>query len=435
MITRHALASPKRAVAGLALLIAALALACTSAAAPTSTTAPPAENTAIPEVSPTADGPTSTPSVDPSPTATPKEASPTLAQSLIRGGVNLGDVPMVDLSVHSVPLEDVLFDTFDGRFVRLSEAPDRLIVSLRDALRPIYTPQYGDSEALPWLRDDDLVIGYEAEEKAFAYPLKVLNFRELVNDVIGGVPVLISYCPLCASGAVYSRELAGRTLLFGNTSALFESDLVLYDHQTGSYWFQILGEAIVGELTGERLTVLPAMTTTWSEWKSLHPGTRLLVSDGGEPFSEGYSRDPFMGLSDRVDRGDFTFPVSEDRLDGRLRAGELVITAELNSDVTAYPVSIIGTAAVNDRVGDTPVVIFSNGVNGSVFLATLEGDRLTFDSNQGVFVDRETGSTWNGAGRAVAGPLEGKELAPVPSRRAFWFSIAGALPGLELYLP
>ena len=94
------------------------------------------------------------------------------------------------------------------------------------------------------MRDTDLVLGYVGPESgsAFAYPVKMLNLHEIVNDVIDGRPVLISYCPLCASGAVYDRELAGEVLLFGNTSALYQSDLVMYDHQSGSYWFQVLGE-------------------------------------------------------------------------------------------------------------------------------------------------------------------------------------------------
>ena len=167
-------------------------------------------------------------------------------------------IPNVDLSVTDVRLERVVFDTFDGGFVPLSEASASLIEDLRDALAPIYEPVYGGAGELSWLADEDLVLGYEAGGQAYAYPLQILNFRELVNDTIDGVPILVSYCPLCASAVVYDRRLGDRTLLFGNTSALYESDLVMFDHQTGSYWFQVAGRAIVGELTGEELAVLPS---------------------------------------------------------------------------------------------------------------------------------------------------------------------------------
>ena len=373
--------------------------------------------------------------VSPAPTPTPATAGATPAPTQEPIVVDLDAVPIVDLTTHSVPLEEVVFDTFDGRSVRLDVASRRLIERLRDAIKPIYNPGYGDANGLPWLRDSDLVIGYMSESGAYAYPIKVLNLQELVNDVIDGVPVLVSYCPLCASGVVYSREVEGRALLFGNTSALFQSDLVMFDHQTGSYWFQVLGEAIVGTMTGTRLTPLPAMTITWGEWRRLHPDTRLLVSDGGVAFGSRYASDPFAGYGESLDSGRFPFPVSEERLDSRLRASEIVITAEVDSGVKAYPIRLIGDSAVNDQVGGQPVVIFSRGSTGSAFLATVSGDQLTFQLKDGLFVDQQTGSTWDDAGRSVAGPLTGARLEPVPSRRAFWFSIAGAFPGLELYLP
>ena len=101
--------------------------------------------------------------------------------------------------------------------------------------------------------------------------------HEIVSDVIEGVPVLVTYCPLCFSGVVYSRELDGRLLTFGNTSALYQSDLVMYDHQTGSYWFQVAGEGVVGPLTASRLDLLPSTTVSWGEWRRLYPETRLLT--------------------------------------------------------------------------------------------------------------------------------------------------------------
>ena len=350
--------------------------------------------------------------------------------------VDLDSVPVVDVSVHSVPLEDVVFDTFDGGFVRLSSAPDDLIETLRDLIRPIYNPGYGEPEALPWLLDADLVIGYLSGRDAYAYPIRVLNTRELVNDEIDGLPILVSFCPLCASGVVYSRELDGETLLFGNTSALYETDLVMFHHQSGSYWFQVLGESIVGKMTGQRLTPLPSMTISWGEWKELHPDTRLLVSDGGTKFSSTFSSD-LIGSSylDALDAGRFSFPVSEGKLDSRLRASELVITVEVGSAFKAYPLARIGVASVNDQVGGQTVVVFSNGAAGSAYLPTVSDEQLTFELVEGRFIDHQTESSWNLAGKAVAGPLEGANLEPVPSRRAFWFSVAGALPGLELYLP
>ena len=141
-------------------------------------------------------------------------------------------VPRLDTSVASVPLSEIVFDTFGrtlARFVALDRAQEELILGLRDAIAPVYHPVYGGEGDLPWLEDANLVIGYIAGDRAYAYPINILNLHELVNDELAGVPVLISYCPLCASGVVYSRKLDKQTLLFGNTSALYQSDLVMFD--------------------------------------------------------------------------------------------------------------------------------------------------------------------------------------------------------------
>jgi len=314
-------------------------------------------------------------------------------------------------------------------------ASPALIRRLRDAIRPIYRPRYGEARELPWLRGDDLVLGYAAGGEAFAYPIKVLNFWEIVNDVIAGEPVLVTYCPLCGSAAVFSRRLGGRVFLFGNTSALYESDMVMFDYETGSYWFQVMGRAIVGAMTGVELTSLPSATLAWEDWKKLHPATRLLVGDARGGFAGRSQRDPFSGYAQRLNRGRFAFPVSKDKLDRRLSAGEAVITTEVGGAIKAYPLRLIGDRAVNDTLAGRRIAVFSRTSSGAVFLARASGKNLRFAFKDGKFRDEETGSAWNLAGIATSGPLKGKRLKPLPGRRAFWFSIAGAVPGIELYMP
>ena len=350
--------------------------------------------------------------------------------------VDLFEVPWVNLGEHSVSLTEVIFDNFDGSFIELNYADQRTVENLRDAIQPIYNPQYGKADALPWLADDDLVIGFTSESDAFAYPISILTTHELVNDTIDGKPILVSYCPLCVSAVVYSRELEGETLLFGNTSALFETDLVMYDHETGSYWFQVLGESIVGDLTGQALTALPSRTMSWREWIDSYPDTYLLAAEDDQLFGSIYDRDfNYEFYAADLDNGLFPFPVSEDKLDGRLRASEIVITAEINSQVVVYPLGRIGDGVVNDQVGGEPVAVLSSGVTGSAFIARANGRDLTFQLSDGQYIDEETGSVWSMGGLALNGPMEGFKLQPAPSRRSFWFSIAGALPEFVLYLP
>ena len=337
------------------------------------------------------------------PESTPMAPAPLPANT----GPDLSLVPSVNLSRNSVPLEDVVFDTFDGGFVRLSDAEFLQIEELRDVIKPIYAPGYGDIDALPWLGDSDDVIGYESKTGALAYPIRILNFYELVNDVIDEVPVLISYCPLCASGVVSSREVDGKTLLFGNTSALFESNLVMHDHQTGSYWFQVIGEAIVGDLAGKTLSLLPSVTMSWGEWKARHPDTRLLTGSRTDyrDFTR-FSPNPLeeitgAGLFETVlEQGRVPFPVSEEKLDGRLRVSERVLTVEIGTSAKAYPVVIIGDAVVNEVVGGEPIVVFSRGIKrtGVAFDPRVNGKTLTFRYEDEGITDEETGSTWSTGG-------------------------------------
>ncbi len=354
-------------------------------------------------------------------------------------------VPDVDRSIHSVPLEDILFDTFgttSARFVPLSEISDELKTDLRDAIIPVDLPVYGAADALPWLDDDDLILGYDSGDETFAYPINILNFHEIVNDDIGGIPVLITYCPLCFSGVVFSREVDGQTLTFGNTSALYQSDLVMYDHQTGSYWFQVAGEAVVGTLTGTHLKALPSTTMPWGNWKALHPETLLItgVEGGLETLFTGaaYGNGFGSGYQDRINDEQFAFPVDEDKLDGRLPAGEIVLTVEIGESITAFPLGDISGGAVNGVVGGEPVVVFtaSGGLLVTAFSRNLDGQTLSFDyAEDGRFTDRETGSSWDFAGRAGDGPLAGSRLDRVSTRRSFWFAVAISFPDIEIHSP
>jgi hypothetical protein len=381
-------------------------------------------------------GASSEPEVAPTRTATPEplptgEPQPTFPPP-----------PDLDRSIHSVEMSDIHFDRFDGSSTRLSSASNELIERLRDAIKPIYRANYVDPGTDDWLEANDLVVGYVGHEsgQAFAYPLKFLNFHELVNDEIDGIPLIITYCPLCGSGVVFDRRIDDQTLVFGNTSALYNSDLVMFDHQTGSYWFQTGGEAVVGTLTGSRLEPLPSSVMGWGDWLELHPNTRVLSREQGlgtRPSQ--YLNDPFSTYADFINGGEdrYPFPVDGELINEALRPAEIVLAVEVDGVERAYPPGRVGDAAVNDQIGDKPVVVLSRGTSQSatVFSPVLEADArlLEFEFSDGEFRDLQTGSIWNFGGLATAGELEGAKLNPLPSRRAFWFSISISNPEIDIY--
>ncbi len=343
-------------------------------------------------------------------------------------------LPALDTANSIVPLKEVYFDTFNGGSQPLSIASDELIARLRDAIPPLYTAAYEDVTGGDWLEDGDLVIGYVGPESgdAFAYPHKILNFHEIVNEVIDDVPVLISYCPLCRSGVVYDRRLNGEELIFGNTSALFENDLVMFDWQTNSYWWQVPGRAIVGTLAGQQLTPLPSETMTWASWKQLHPDTVILSRRTG--YIRQYERDPFVGFAATIDRGRTPFPTSE-FTDTQLNPGAEVLGVVVEGEHRVYPIERLGATAINDEIGGRSVAIFIDleRRSGVAYFARVGERALSFELRDGRYLDRETGSVWSFAGEAIEGPLAGERLEAPPSRTTFWFAYLGAFPEAELF--
>ena len=313
---------------------------------------------------------------------------------------------LTDTSQAIVELQDVVFDTFDGGSITLDEANDGDVVRLLDAIPPIDNPAYIDPDTDPWLDDQDLVLGYVDENgQAYAYPHKILNFHEIVNDTLADVPVLISFCPLCRSGVVFDRRLGDDLrhdgeLTFSNTSALFDNDMVMVDRQTSSYWWQVPGRSIVGTLSGAELTVLPSTTTTWDRWRFDNPETVIITRDLG--FRRDYTRDPFVGYAERLNDGGSTpFPVDEDAFnDGRLPPAAQVIAIEANGEAAAVP--------IEQLTGE-----FEFEVGGDQFLVVPD---------------------FTGGAEAFAIDGEGNR-SPAPSRSTFWFAYVAAFPEATVAAP
>ncbi len=340
-----------------------------------------------------------------------------------------------NIAQHSVPLDEVHFDTFNGSYVALSDADEATVLQLRNAIPPVETPVYENVKTADrWLADHDIVIGYVDGDEALAYPARIMNYHEIVNETVNDIPVLISFCPLCNSGIVYDRRLAGEVLEFGNTSALYNSDMVMYDKQTFSYWFQVGGDAIVGDLTGQRLEVLPTRFLRWDAWREAYPDSKILSRDTG--FQRPYERDPFTQLSGYLNQGRFPFPVNDEARNPALPAGEQVISVVINDEAKAYPTADLAGTVINNEVGNTPVAVIVDEAGTGIVVNRQVGEQiLTFNWNDDVLTDEETGSQWTLSGKAVSGPLAGEQLELIPGRFSFWFAFVAAFPQATAYTP
>lgn len=317
----------------------------------------------------------------------------------------------------------------------------------KDGIPPVDKPKFVDvSASIDWLKENEPVIGFVAGGEARAYPLQILMWHEIVNDTVGGVPVALTFCPLCNTAIAFDRRLEGRAYDFGTSGKLRNSDLVMYDRQTESWWQQITGEAIVGERTGKALKMLPAAIVSWKDFKAAYPKGKVLSRDTG--FSRSYGSNPYTGYDD-VRSSPFLF---SGRADGRLAPMERVVTVSATGEDVAYLFKALqDRRVINDRAGGVDVVVFWAGGTASaldsgaiaesrdigatnVFEATIEGKQLTFSAAAGGnFIDKETGTTWNLLGQGLAGPLAGRELTPVTHANHFWFSWAAFKPGTRIY--
>lgn len=202
----------------------------------------------------------------------------------------------------------------------------------RDGIPAIDRPRFVGADAAG-LAEGDRVLGIARNGIARAYPMRILNWHEIVNDRFGDEAIAVTYCPLCGTGIAFEARVAGQTARFGVSGLLYNSDVLLYDRATESLWSQILGRAVAGPLKGTALTSVPLTHTSWAAWRERHPRTAVLSTDTGHPRD--YTNDPYHGY-DKVAR--LLFDVQH--RDGRLPLKDWVLGLALGGAVKAYPLSV-----------------------------------------------------------------------------------------------
>ncbi len=307
-----------------------------------------------------------------------------------------------------------------------------------DGIPAIDEPRFERADQVDWLQDNEPVLSLTLGGETRAYPLRVMTWHEIVNDVVGGIPVAVTYCPLCNSGVAFQRTVTGRGVLsFGTSGLLLADNLVMYDRQTESLWPQLTGEASVGELTGTRLVAIPMGTVAWRDFVTAGPTARVLSQDTG--FDRPYGTNPYSGYDDPD--GDLLFGLPGD-LDTRLRVKERVVgLVDGSTSVAVVRRSLVGGDPLELTVGRRDLVVWHRPGQASaldadtvaggadvgtvgVFVPEVDGERLHFETGSAGFRDRETGSSWNVLGRATSGPLRGAQLEPYRHLDTFWFAWA-----------
>jgi len=295
----------------------------------------------------------------------------------------------------------------------------------------ILTPEEADKV----ISQDEVVIGLVHGGEVRAYSRDAISRPHFYSDAVGGTPVTVSYCILCNSGMAFKNEINDEPMDLGCITA-YNNNIIYRDSKTGNFIQQLDGKVILGPDEGKQLDLLPTMMATWSEWKQLHPDTKLYYAPAKS------LRDKMVGLMlgmmipiHKLAARNKPWHRIQGKLDTRFPAMSFVYGVELNGDACAYPTSLLKDRPVyNDTVGGEPIVVLYDKERdlGAVYSRNIDGSLLEFEQTSGdasssgvIAVDKQSGSQWDITGTATNGSYAGQSLQGIPHyNKIFWFSWA-----------
>ncbi len=314
---------------------------------------------------------------------------------------------------------------------------------------PAIGPQFQSVlQADKWLGEGNLVLSVQLGQTVKAYPLRIIGWHQAVNDYLGDLPVVVTYCPFTGAGLAYRRPLAdGRPLKFGISGRLYNANILLYDQETGSFWQQFTGEAVAGPLLGVvgRLERVYADIVPWGAWKRWHPGGEVLARPAEVEFgrrkvkvsTERYEEYPYGEYQLRQWVG-YGVDVEELDLKG-LASKRRIIGVEVDQASKAYVESELWEASViNDRLaGEDILVALTPGEEVKAFKRRPPSceQSVEFELRDGQLTDLQTGTIWDFQGKPLRGELASRtvELEEIFVTPAYWFAWLLFRPETGLY--
>lgn len=280
-----------------------------------------------------------------------------------------------DLSNSTIPIKEIL-----------SGGPPR------DGIPSIDKPEFISAAKADYLKPDDRVIGIDFKGETRAYPIRILNWHEIVNDKVQGQAVAVTFCPLCGSGIVYSADFDGKAHQFGVSGLLYNSDVLLFDRETETLWSQLLSKGVSGKLVNKTLKIIPSSHTSWASWKKKHPQTKVLSTKTG--FGRDYDRTPYAGYTKN---SSIYFPLAFKSK--KYHPKERVIGISIGDKHKAYPFSELAK------------------INTGKLTDTFAGKKLQLEFDA---VNRD-------------GVVKDNSGNIIPSVNTFWFAWYAFHPDAEIY--
>lgn len=301
----------------------------------------------------------------------------------------------------------------------------------KDGIPSIDSPRFISMSDASFLNDDDLVVGIVNGDEVKAYPHKILDWHEIVNDELNNEFVTINYCPLTGTAFGWSSLADGVKSTFGVSGLLYNTNLILYDRNTDSYWPQLKLQCANGELIGDKPSLHNVVETNWETWKTLYPNTKVLSLETG--FSRNYNNYPYGDYKTNQDFFIFTASPSNDALPNKER-----IYAIIDEDVSkVYQFQTFnGGKVINDVFHGTNYLVVGNENLINSFELNASQSNLIFEydlNNSEVFFTDDEGNKWSVFGKAIDGPRTGEILKASNSVVSFWFAIAAFYPNPEIY--
>lgn len=278
----------------------------------------------------------------------------------------------------------------------------------KDGIAALDHPRFIPARAIRFLHPREPLIELTVRGQTRAYPLEILIWHEIANDRIAGVPIAVTFCPLCDTAIAFRRSVRGRMLDFGTTGNLRDSDLVMYDRQSESWWQQFSGQALVGRYAGISLKQLPARIVSWQDFRTSHPAALVLTRETG--YTRPYGQNPYSGYDDASSPPYFPAPNARDR---RLPPKAVVVFVQEGAASVAIPESVLSRRRLlHVEVGGHRLVVRALGTAASAL---------------------DTASI--AAGRSVVTAQVTEAGRPVPFTEPFWFAVAAFRPGTRLIRP
>ncbi|WP_373495056.1 DUF3179 domain-containing protein [Aquiflexum sp.] len=307
----------------------------------------------------------------------------------------------------------------------------------KDGIPALTNPELIQAPAATYLNDNDLILGFVNGGDARAYPHKILDWHEIINDDLGNVSVSVIYCPLTGTGIGWDRNLSAGKTTFGVSGLLYNTNVIPYDRKTDTNWSQLALLAVNGQLVGESPTVINLVETTWKTWKEMYPQTRVVSTNTGH--NRNYQQFPYGDY--KTNNNAIFFPVS--RSDNRLPAKERVLAVIADNKTKAYSINLFGEnhMLIEDEFAGSDLVIIGNKNKNFIvaFQKRLQNGtpvELSLVDNGGpVILEDASGNRFDVFGNVVQGPKQGQKLQTISQMMGYWFAWAPFYESLDIFEP